>query len=82
MKTGTTTNNSTTKQDTRREVRAFDDLLNHTPPVTPQLEDRTARIARIRAEIQQGRYLTEDRIRGTIGAIWQKMLAETPPGDH
>ena len=56
--------------------RAFDDLLNLSNPITPQRVDRQREIARIRAEIEAGRYLTEDRIRGAIRGLWQKMLQE------
>ena len=68
-----TTNNSTTS---KQPPRAFDDLLNLRNPITPQRADRQREIARIRAEIEAGRYLTEDRIRGAIQGLWQKMLQE------
>lgn len=53
--------------------RAFDDLLQSGVPFTPQRESADERIRRIRAEIEAGQYLTEQRIRGAINKLWQEV---------
>ncbi len=53
--------------------RAFDDLLQCGLPFTPPRETAAERIRRIRAEIEAGEYLTEQRIRGAIDRLWKTM---------